>query len=272
MPPRGQTPSSSSAFRVGNTTACRSCHLPLGNQHHRIAAGFAGGDFTRPQMVENPIWDATLMAEGVTCAACHVRDGVVVSTRAARCPHPVAVSTAPHIRDVRELPPAHLAGPTVPSTTPTENGGERLRSAGISVRNATCPQARCVGASRFAARPSHAFPQTRIVGFRSLRPRLSRGAAALLPVRPVQNTGAGHHIPTGSPFKTYRVSLSIEDGSGEPLTSSADLSSAEPSAKRPWTTISDNRISPVGARVRARVRNLAEKNRSTGHPGHPSCA
>ena len=79
--------------RVGGSTSCRSCHLPLANQHPRLAAGYVDGDLARPSMQDNALWDPTLMAEGVTCATCHVREGTVVSTRAAPgAPHPVAVS------------------------------------------------------------------------------------------------------------------------------------------------------------------------------------
>ena len=107
-------------------------------------------------------------------------------------------------------------------------------------------------ASRFAARPSHAFPADPNRGLSVLfdldSPEAQRGSPFPVRIR-LQNTGAGHHIPTGSPFKTYRVSLSIEDGSGEPLTSSADFVLGRTvSEAPPWTTISDNRI-PAGGEL-----------------------
>lgn len=107
-------------------------------------------------------------------------------------------------------------------------------------------------ASRFAARPSHAFPADTSRGLSVLfdldSPEAQRGSPFPVRVR-LQNTGAGHHIPTGSPFKVYRVSLSIEDGSGEPLTSSADFVLGRTvSEAPPWTTLSDNRI-PAGGEL-----------------------
>ena len=43
--------------RVGGSTACRSCHLPLANQHGQLAAGYIKGDVTRPDLKPNPVWD-----------------------------------------------------------------------------------------------------------------------------------------------------------------------------------------------------------------------
>jgi hypothetical protein len=241
---------------VGNTTACRTCHLPLANQHDRLAAGFIGGDFTRPQMVENEIWDATLMAEGVTCAACHVRDGVVISTRAAPdAPHPVAVSNELHTSEMcAECHQLTWPGADRPFyDTYGEWKASAYAEAGISCQECHMPATPgASAASRFAARPSHAFPADLQRGLSVLldleSPDAQRGNAFPVRIR-LQNTGAGHHIPTGSPFKSYRVSMVIEDASGEPLVSAAEISLGRTiSDAPPWTTLSDNRI-PAGGEV-----------------------
>ena len=87
-------PNMETAFeRVGDATACRSCHLPLSMQHADLAKGYHEGDPTRPELVPNHGWDPTIMTEGVTCTACHVRDGKILSTRAITdAPHPMAQS------------------------------------------------------------------------------------------------------------------------------------------------------------------------------------
>ncbi len=242
--------------RVGNTTACRSCHLPLANQHHRIAAGFVGGDFTRPQMVENDIWDASLMAEGVTCAACHVRDGVVVSTRAAPdAPHPVAVSNELHTAEMCAT--CHqLTWPGADRPfydTYGEWKASAYAAAGISCQECHMPdEPGASAASRFAARPSHAFPADLDRGLSVLldldAPEAQRGNPFPVRVR-LQNTGAGHHIPTGSPFKSYRVLVAIEDLNGERLTPATEFVLGRTiSPEPPWTTLSDNRI-PAGGEI-----------------------
>ncbi len=242
--------------RVGNTTACRSCHLPLANQHHRLAAGFVGGDFTRPQMTENQIWDATLMSEGVTCAACHVRDGVVVSTRAAPdAPHPVAVSAELHSPELcatcHQLTWPGADRPFYDTYGEWKNSA--YAQAGISCQECHMPATPgASAASRFAARPSHAFAASLDRGLSVLfdldTPEVQRGSPFPVRVR-LQNTGAGHHIPTGSPFKSYRVSLLIEDAAGEALAPAAELTLGRTvAAAPPWDTLSDNRI-PAGGEV-----------------------
>lgn len=242
--------------RVGNTTACRSCHLPLANQHNRLAAGFVGGDFARPQMAENDIWDATLMAEGVTCAACHVREGTVISTRAAPdAPHPVAVSVELHSPEMCAT--CHqLTWPGADRPfydTYGEWKASAYAQAGISCQECHLPaQTGTSAASRFAARPSHAFPADLGRGLSVLfdleSPEAQRGAPFPVRIR-LQNTGAGHHIPTGSPFKTYRVSLHIEDAAGEALVAPAELELGRTvEAEPPWNTTADNRI-PAGGEV-----------------------
>ncbi len=242
--------------RVGNTTACRSCHLPLANQHDRLAAGFIGGDFTRPQMVENKIWDATLMAEGVTCAACHVREGVVISTRAAPdAPHPVAVSNELHTSTMcAQCHQLTWPGADRPFyDTYGEWEASAYAQAGISCQECHMPATPgASAASRFAARPSHAFPAKLSRGLSVLfdleTPSAQRGSAFPVRVR-LQNTGAGHHIPTGSPFKSYRVSMVIEDEDGKPLVSPAELLLGRTiSTAPPWTTLEDNRI-PAGGEM-----------------------
>jgi hypothetical protein len=79
-------------------------------------------------------------------------------------------------------------------------------------------------------------------------PEAQRGAPFPVRVR-VQNTGAGHHIPTGSPFKSYRLSLHIEDAGGNALTSAAELDLGRTIGDEPpWVTTADNRI-PAGGEL-----------------------
>jgi len=67
---------------------CMNCHTPFEAQFPRLLAGLEGGDRGKPLFVDNPGFDARLQDEGVTCATCHVRDGVVLG--------PTGIATAPH--------------------------------------------------------------------------------------------------------------------------------------------------------------------------------
>jgi hypothetical protein len=111
------------------------------------------------------------------------------------------------------------------------------------------PVAGIASATRFAATPSHGFSAdisralTVMVDMDS--PVVQRGTAFESRIR-IQNTGAGHHVPTGSPYKTYTITVRLVDQNGVEL--------APPHTERlgrtlksepPYTTTADNRI-PAG--------------------------
>lgn len=63
--------------KSGNRWLCLNCHAPLQIQQDKLAIGLEDGDVERPILVDNPDFDPALRDEGITCAACHVRDGVI---------------------------------------------------------------------------------------------------------------------------------------------------------------------------------------------------
>lgn len=236
--------------RVGESTACRSCHLPLANQHPRLATGYRDGDLTRPDLQPNTAWDPTLMSEGVTCAACHIRDGVVLSTHESPgAPHPV-VATA-------ELSSPELCASCHQLTWPGadrpfyDTYGEWKASAyaAAGVRCQDChmpPTAGVAIATRYAAQPDHAFqadPGRALSVLVSLdAPEVQRGQPYDVRLK-LQNTGAGHHIPTGSPFQTYTVQVELLDTEGKPLAAPWAIPLARTVADAPpWSTLSDTRL------------------------------
>jgi len=71
---------------------CLVCHTPLLNQSPFILSS-ASGDYNDLHNISNPNFDPKLQQEGVTCAACHVKDGVIYGPykkRDLNAPHPVA--------------------------------------------------------------------------------------------------------------------------------------------------------------------------------------
>lgn len=72
---------------------CANCHTPLEEQLPRLVAALEDGDRGRPIYVDNPHFDETLQLEAITCATCHVRDGVILGPYGAEgAPHPVRQS------------------------------------------------------------------------------------------------------------------------------------------------------------------------------------
>jgi nitrate/TMAO reductase-like tetraheme cytochrome c subunit len=242
------------AARTGGSTACMGCHLPLVNQHAELATGYHEGDLSRPQMAPNPIWDATLAAEGVTCAACHIRDGKIIATRAVPdAPHPMAISleltTSDGCATCHQLTWPGADKPLY------DTHGEWSRSAYATagVRCQDChmpPKAGLATASRFAASPSHRLSADLSRALSILvdldSPILQRGQDWPMRVR-VQNTGAGHHVPTGSPFRALVLRFEIVDAKGKTIGEGFEHVLARTlSEAAPWTTLSDTRLAAGG--------------------------
>jgi len=69
---------------------CRLCHTPLDRQQPHTVLGYRDKDKWDPVLEENPDFAPELQHEGVTCAACHYRDGKIVGVLSGiNAPHPV---------------------------------------------------------------------------------------------------------------------------------------------------------------------------------------
>ena len=69
---------------------CRLCHTPLDRQQPHRVLGYRDKDRWAPILEDNPGFDPLLQHEGVTCAACHLREGKIVGVKGlTSAPHPV---------------------------------------------------------------------------------------------------------------------------------------------------------------------------------------
>lgn len=210
------------AEAAGDSPLCVNCHLPLENQQRELVVEYLGGALSSAETSANPSWDATLAQEGVTCAACHVREGVVVGVN--------AISTAPHpVRASEELTSSTLCASCHQLSWPgaetpfydTYGEWERSAYAEAGVRCQDChmpPAGGVVTAGRSATHADHRFNAAQGRGL-SVLVRLQpesvvRGETLSAEVR-VQNTGAGHAVPTGSPFVQLELVAQVIDREGE---------------------------------------------------------
>jgi hypothetical protein len=70
--------------------SCRLCHTPLDRQQPHKVLGYRDTDKWDPILKNNPDFDPRLQHEGVTCAACHLREGKIVGVLGdTNAPHPV---------------------------------------------------------------------------------------------------------------------------------------------------------------------------------------
>ena len=62
----------------GKPQICMNCHIPLDRQQEHKVVGFNDKDKWQPILEPNPAFDAQLQHEGVTCTACHLRNGKIL--------------------------------------------------------------------------------------------------------------------------------------------------------------------------------------------------
>ena len=268
----GQSPFFQEALqRAGQSTACVQCHRPITAQHPRLAAGYIEGDLARPNLQLNDTFDATLMAEGVGCAACHVRDGTIVSTRVVEnAPHPVGYSSA--LGKSEMCSTCHqlsYPGAKQPFYNTYGEWKETQHAAsGMQCQDCHMPTvAAASSATRFVGQADHSFSPslgralTVLVNLED--DRVQRGTPLEVGVR-LQNTGAAHHVPTGSPYKTLSFTVALQTLSGEVLASSSpEVLSRQTSPDAPYDTLSDNRI-PAGGEHAFNVSLLVAHNARAG--------
>lgn len=70
---------------------CLNCHTPVVAQQQKLVVGLRNGEIDQPEYVQNPTYDEALQRDAVTCAACHVRNGIVYGPYGnTNAPHPTA--------------------------------------------------------------------------------------------------------------------------------------------------------------------------------------
>ncbi len=251
----------------GDAPLCLSCHLPLAQQQPLQLQQYEGGELTRARVQENPSWDPTLQQEGVTCVACHVRDGTVFGVRSsAGPPHSVTVST--------ELQEPAFCGACHQMAWPGadlpfyDTYGEWSRSAyaEAGVRCQDChmpPVAGVASTGRFTGQADHGVsldPARAVSVLVSLpAPKVVRGDILEASVR-VQNTGAGHAFPTGSPFTHVVIEATLLDSKGKPVADPLQyLLRRKVTPAPPYTTLEDTRLPPGGEVVLEHKMELSHK-------------
>ena len=233
----------------GKPDTCLDCHLPLAeSRRRRDTPAPAGGH------------QVTLPGEGVTCAACHVRDGVVL------VPHPggtrVPSSKPPHpIRFSDELNHAELcaqchqsAGAERPMyDTYREWKASPAARDGRSCKHCHMPHMPAVGADQTVVpyhshhcRGAHADPllyRALEIDVRTDRALYRRGEQLKATVV-VTNTGAGHSVPTGHPLHAIEAIVALTDHNGDYLSEERRWLRRDVSSLVPFKEGDDTRLAP----------------------------
>jgi len=222
---------------------CIGCHLPIASQHSSLVA---------PDDGQGHAWDPTLQQEGVTCAACHVRDGTVYGVnRPDNAPHPVTQN--PELQSAEFCSTCHQLSWPGTDRPIYDTYGEWSRSwyadAGLTCQ--TCHMQPVAGVATAGGLSYFADHSTSIDTSRAITVQLAlESAVAVRGERfsgavSITNSGAGHNFPTGSPFKSVVVTVKLLDDSDNLTTEESIYSIARVvQDQEPWNTLSDNTLSP----------------------------
>ena len=204
----------------GRPDSCRDCHQP-----------FVGSRSTAEGKPAAPGFAAALAGEGITCAVCHVRDGVILApheggsrTPDSKPPHPVRY--APEMNESRFCADCHQSVESDRPMYDTFREWEASPAAKEGIRCQDCHLPKRPRVDRTGALVpyhTHAFLGSHTdltlmealeVDLRTDRFRYERGQTVRATVT-LTNTGAGHKVPTGHPLHGIEVSVGVADASGE---------------------------------------------------------
>jgi len=214
---------------------CLNCHAPLQNQQPVIVTGLRAGQIDRPLTEPNDQFDASLRREGVTCAVCHVRDGVIMGPYDdAVAPHPTRYD--PRYRSTDICYTCHAVPSDKfqfynggPCATFMEFEAGPYKAQGYICQTCHMPEVERPIAEggpvrkgrRHLWRGGHDPAQLKravTVSLTADRPTLEGGEHATWTLT-LTNSGAGHMLPTGDPDRYLLAEVAVVDEKGRVLAS-----------------------------------------------------
>ena len=252
---------------------CLNCHTPLENQIERIATAVRNGSTHRPVLRANSRFDSALRDEAVTCAVCHVRDGVVLGPYGdSKAPHPVRQDRRLLTADVCTM--CHQATAAYTDTLVcTFDTGEEWKSGPYAARGQACSSCHMPPVERAIATGGPVRQSRRHLFFGSLIPKnvhvteaqrpdyalyhpglsvqivsVARSSTATTVRLKLKNARAGHMLPTGDPERFIRIDARLVAAGKVIETKSLRIGQKWewwPAAKK----LADNRLKPLEARI-----------------------
>ncbi|MDD9859679.1 MAG: multiheme c-type cytochrome [Nitrospira sp.] len=244
---------------------CLNCHTPLANQQPTLIRAIPGQRVEKAIQVANPRYDESYQREGVTCAACHVRDGVILGPfDDSAAPHPVKYD--PAFRTTALCYRCHSveSGPfqfyrAGPCGTFGEYEGEFfMREQGFTCQHCHMPEI-----SRPVATGGPIRHGRQHVWRGGHDPEMIKRAVAVQvktdPPTPVPgdtmtmtltliNAGAGHKIPTGDPDRHFTVEFYVKDQAGRILEEQTSTMGRWILWQPVILEVYDNRLRPLASR------------------------
>jgi len=234
----------------GSQQICKNCHIPLDRQQEDIVLGFRDKEKWDPILKPNPDFDPDLQHEGVTCAACHLREGKILGSFGSdKAPHPVQkiesgneICVTCHVVGGERwdtffrFPPCGTVA-EISATKAMNKGKPEPPSRGQSGEKVVEDVAAlgCIGChmplvERALVEGGKIRPVRRHLWRGGHDPEMVKSGLSInlkeeTPPSPgkrrftlsITNVGAAHYLPTGTPDRHLTVNLRVLDGDGKVL-------------------------------------------------------
>ena len=214
-----------------NIWICLNCHTPLENQQPELIVEIPRNRVEKAVKKPNPRYDPDFQQEGITCAVCHVRDGVILGPFTdSMAPHPTRYDPSFTSTDICYRCHQVPAGPFQfyrfgPCGTYPEYEGGHYYEEGYICQTCHMPEVErpvAIGGPvrkgrRHLWRGGHDPDQIKraiTVGLSADPPQLTPGKTVDFKLT-FQNSGAGHNLPTGDPDRYFTIEFAILDEKGE---------------------------------------------------------
>jgi len=211
-----------------NIWVCLNCHTPLENQQPTLIKDIPRGRVEKAIEEPNPRYDPEYQKEAITCAACHVRDGIIYGPfEDSAAPHPTKFD--PNFRTTQICYRCHnvVSGPAQfynvgPCGTYAEYEGKFfMRERGFICQSCHMPEIDRPVATDGPIRRGRQhlwrgghdpdmIKRAVAVQVKADPPDPKPGEQVTFTLTLI-NAGAGHKIPTGDPDRHFTIEFLIED-------------------------------------------------------------
>jgi hypothetical protein len=249
----------------GEVWVCLNCHTPLENQQPELIKEIPRNRVERAVKAPNPEYDPALQQEGITCAGCHVRDGVVLGPfDDSVAPHPTQYDPKFRTTEIcyrcHQVPKGPVqfynVGPC--GTFPEYEGTYFARQRGMICQSCHMPEVERPMAEggpirqgrRHLWRGGHDPEQIKSALAVQLAvdpPHPQPGSKATFTLTLI-NAGAGHKLPTGDPDRHFTVEFQVLDQTGRVLKDQADSMGRWILWQPVILELYDNRLPPLASR------------------------
>ena len=249
----------------GEVWICLNCHTPLANQQPALITEVPRNRVEKAVTAPNPDYDQALQQEGITCAGCHVRDGVILGPfDDSVAPHPTQFDPKFRTTEIcyrcHQVPKGPLqfydVGPC--GTFPEYEGAYFTQQRNMICQSCHMPEVQRPMADggpirqgrKHLWRGGHDPEQIKsavAVQLAADPPQPHPGQPTTFTLTLI-NAGAGHKLPTGDPDRYFTVEFRVVDRTGRVMKEQANSMGRWIMWQPVIVDLYDNRLPPLASR------------------------